>query len=206
MTWYLGITTTKKIPPFPGAEKERGELAVVRQLTALGIEAHAPVRIDFVRKGKRRYAEPETEMLLPNYVFADIADHQFFDAVQARGLSPSLMAISRGDIHGVLRFIRDAEEKKAEAEAIIAELDRARAIEEAKERRAAEAKARAAMCQFEPGEALMVLSGPFKEQVVRFTRMVNQAHERHPMVGFEREMFGATVSGMIDPLDVRKAG
>jgi len=202
MTWYLGITTTRKIAPFPGAEKERGEFAVVRQLQAMGIEAHAPVRITFLRKGKRRYAEPETEVLLPNYVFADIPDDLYHAAIRARGLAPTLMAISRADMTGVRK---DKDQNEVQTGKGLSEfITRANAkAEEA--RRIIDRNDRAAMCQFDPGDMLEILSGPFMNQVVRFTRMVSAAHEMHPMVGFEGELFGRAVPGVIDPLDVRKA-
>lgn len=199
MTWYLGITTTKKIAPYPGWEKERGEMAVKRQLLDLGIEeAHAPVRIEFMRKGKRRFAEPTEEVLLPNYIFADIPAELFYDAIKCRGLVPSLMAIRQADLEtytdrdgqehiGLLPFMRRAEAKEAEARRIIASNDHA------------------AMCQFDPGDTLEILSGPFMGQLVKFTRMIQSAHDLHPMVGFEGEMFGSSIPGMIDPLSVRRA-
>ena len=186
--YYLGITTTKKIAPFPGAEKERGEFAVQRQLEALGITSHVPVRIDFLRRGKRRYAEPVTEVLLPNYIFADIPAEKYFHAVECRGLVPSMMAISQQSMRAVQAFIDKSAAKEREARRII------------------EANDRAAMCQFEPGDLLEILDGPFMGEVRAFSRMINDDNDPHPYVGVDVPMFGKTATLKFDPLAVRKAG
>ncbi|KIC39367.1 transcription termination/antitermination protein NusG [Leisingera sp. ANG-M7] len=186
MTWYLGITTTRHIAPSPGADKERGEFAVERQLRALGLEAVAPRRIEFKRQGKKRYAEPVTSAYLPGYIFAEIPAAMFTKAIQCRGLSPSLMAVSPQEVRRhVQPFLSKVEQENAEAQRIIDSRDRA------------------AMCQFEPGAALEVLAGPFMDRAANFVRMVQAAHDLHPMIEAEAEMFGRSVKVRIDPLDVK---
>ncbi|KIC12875.1 hypothetical protein RA19_00265 [Leisingera sp. ANG-M1] len=201
MTWYLGITTTKKVT-LPrhlhfevetgrGAEtvsQERGEFAVERQLRALGIEAFAPRKIEFKRQGKKRYAEPVTSAYLPGYIFADIPPELFAQAVQCRGLNASLMTVSGQEVRRhVQPFLSKVSEENAEAQRIIDSRDRA------------------AMCQFEPGAALEVLAGPFMGRIVRFSDMVQAAHDVHPVIEARAEMFGQSVRVQIDPLDVKGA-
>lgn len=186
MTWYLGITTTRHIAPEPGADKERGEFAVERQLRALGLEAVAPRRIEFKRQGKKRHAEPVTSAYLPGYIFAKIPAGMFTKAIQCRGLSPSLMAVSPQEVRKHVKpFLSKVADENAEAERIIASRDRA------------------AMCQFEPGAALEVLAGPFADRLVSFTRMVRSAHDLHPMIEARMTMFGQLVRVKIDSLDVK---
>jgi transcriptional antiterminator NusG len=188
MTWYLGRTTTRLIAPEPGAEKERGEFAVERQLRALGIEAHAPRRIEFKRVGKKRHAEPITSAYLPGYIFAEIPASMFTRAIQCRGLSASLMAVPAQEVcRHVQPFIAKVKSENADAERII------------------ESRDRAAMCQFQPGEALDVLAGPFAERLVKFTRMVEAAHDSFPMIEAQIEILGRLTRVKIDPLDVRAA-
>ncbi|MFV1798192.1 hypothetical protein [Phaeobacter sp. Ay1a-4a] len=186
MTWYLGTTTTRLIAPEPGSEKERGEFAVERQLRALGIDAHAPRKIEFKRVGKKRHAEPITSAYLPGYIFAEIPAALFTQAIGCRGLNPSLMAVSPQEVRKhVQPFLSMVDQEAAETERIIASRDRA------------------AMCQFQPGQALEILSGPFMDRVVSFTRMVEAAHDMHPMIEASVQMFGQVSKVRVDPLDVK---
>lgn len=188
MTWYLGRTTTRLIAPEPGADKERGEFAVERQLRALGLEAHAPRKIEFKRVGKKRHAEPITSAYLPGYVFACIPAALFTRAIACRGLSSTLMAVTPQEVRRhVQPFLSKVEGENAEAERIIASRDRA------------------AMCQFKPGDALDILAGPFAERLVKFTRMIEAAHDSFPMIEAQMEIFGRLTKVQVDPLDVRAA-
>ncbi|MEP0147090.1 hypothetical protein [Pseudophaeobacter sp.] len=186
MTWYLGITTTRLIAPTPGAEKERGEFAVERQLRALGLQAHAPRKIEFKRVGKKRYPDPVTSAYLPSYIFAEIPAAKFAAAIQCNGLRPTMMAIPQQEVRRhVLSFIDRVAAENMEAERIVASRDRA------------------AMCQFKPGQALEVFEGPFKDRILHFQRMVQAAHDMHPMIEAEVEIFGRAVRVKADPLDVK---
>lgn len=188
MTWYLGRTTTRHIAPEPGAEKERGEFAVERQLRAMGIEAHAPRRIEFKRVGKKRHAEPITSAYLPGYIFAEIPADMFTRAIQCRGISTTLMAVTPQEVRRhVQPFLAKVDDENAEANRIIDSRDRA------------------AMCQFEPGQALDVLAGPFAERVVKFSRMIETAHDAFPMIEAQMEILGRLSRVKVDPLDVRAA-
>lgn len=188
MTWYLGLTASRLIAPYPGQDKIRGEFAVQRQLADLGVEAHAPKRIDFLRQGKQRYAEPVESPYLRGYIFARIPAHLYFDAVKVKGLAPTLMMVSTQEVErSVLPFIRRAEGEAAEAQRIIDSRDRA------------------AMCQFRAGDAIEALSGPFAERTIKFRRMVQATHDPHPYIEGECELFGQMVKVKLDPLDVRAA-
>lgn len=187
--WYLGITTTRLIAPFPGAEKIRGEWAVKAQLEALGIEAHAPEKITFRRSGKKRRPEPVHEVALPGYIFADIPAEKYFRAIECTGLSRTLMAVHPAEVRAhVQPFIAEAARKAAEAHEIIERNDRTR------------------MAEYSPGDALSITTGPFAGQIVQFRRMVESAGATFPEIEAEAELFGRATRVKIDPLDVRKAG
>ena len=102
-TWYLGVTTTRKIVPMPGLEKERGEFAVLRQLTSMGIEAFVPKKIEFVRQGKRRYPDPISSPFMPGYVFLNAGPEEFYKAMDCRGLARTLMALREGELRSAKR-------------------------------------------------------------------------------------------------------
>lgn len=214
MTLYLGITTTKNIklprwaqdkPEHDGDDvitTERGDFAVARQLRALGFEAWCPRKIEFKRQGKRRHPDPIISPYLPGYVFIESSAHQYHEIFMAQGIGRTLMAIGQGDLrgerrnkdgekvkggNGVLDFLTWADARLAEAERIIENNDRA------------------AMVQYSPGDPLEIISGPFMDRAVRFTAMVQEAGDMHPMVAFETELFGRVVAGKVDPLDVKRA-
>jgi len=180
----LLTTTTGKVAPFPGAKQIRGEFAVEDQLHALGIDAWTPRKITFVRRGKKRHPEPITDPYLPGYVFADIPAELFHRALEARGAFATTMSLSRADKDSIARFRRRVDEENAEAERIIARNDRA------------------AMCQWTPGQALEILSGPFADKIVKFARL-SLAGEPH--IEFEAELFGQVIKGKVDVLDVKAA-
>jgi transcription antitermination factor NusG len=188
MTWYLGVTTTRQIRPFPGADKCRGEFAVQKQLEAMGIESHVPYKIGFTRSGKQRYAEPTTEVLMPNYIFADIPAHMYATAMGCNGLARTMQAVHPSEVQRQLQpFFAKCEDNNAEAMRII------------------EAGDRAAMCQFNPGDPLEILSGPFKGMIAEFGRMVQSARDPWPMVEGEAQILGQAVKIKADVLDVREA-
>ena len=187
MTWYLGITATKLIAPAMGAAKIRGEFAVEAQLRAAGIEATAPRRIEFKRLGKKRQPQPVESAWLPGYVFANIPADRYAEVIATtKGLSPTLMAIHSTEMReNVQPFLRMAAAKLEEAEQII---DR---------------KDRAAMVQFNPGDGIEIVGGPFFDRAATFLRMVSAAGSDFPMVEAEVEMFGGRVPVKLDPLHVR---
>ncbi len=200
MTWYLGKTTTKivKLPRelhFEGSEsaedlitQERGEFAVERQLLALGIEAHAPRKVELKRRGKKRTADKIENPYLPGYFFADIPADKFAAAQEVRGLLPGLMAIPAAEVKREIRkFLATVDDENAEAQRIL------------------DANDKAAMCQFAPGEASEILAGPFMDRLVRFKRMYQNEHDPHPMIEARAELFGQEVKLTLDPLDVRGA-
>ena len=180
-------TTTGHVAPSPGADKIRGEFAVEQQLQVMGITAWTPRKITFVRRGKKRHPEPVTEPYLPGYVFADIPAEFFHDALQARGAFSTTLHLSAGSLAAVRAFQRRVEADNAEANRIIAANDRA------------------AMVQFNPGDALEILAGPFAERLVRFRRMVIAGNPAVPQVEWETDMLGQMVRGTVDVLDVKPA-
>lgn len=180
-------TTTGYVAPSPGAAKVRGEFAVEQQLQDMGIEAWTPRKITFARRGKKRHPEPVIEPYLPGYVFADIPEHAFHIALQARGAFSTTLHLSEGSFASVRAFRRRVDAENAEANRIIAANDRA------------------AMVQFKPGDALEILAGPLAERLVKFRRIVMAGNPSVPQVEWESDMLGQMVRGTVDVLDVRRA-
>ena len=181
------LTTTTGHVRLLGGEKLRGEFAVERQLQDMGLTAWTPRKITFMRRGKKRHPEPVIEPYLPGYVFADIPAQAFHEALQARGAFSTTLHLSQGSFAAVRAFQSRVEAENAEANRIIAANDRA------------------AMVQFNPGDALEILAGPFAERLVKFRRMVMAGNPAVPQVEWETDMLGQMVRGTVDVLDVKAA-
>jgi transcriptional antiterminator NusG len=189
MTWYLGITTSRMIPPFPGADRIRGEAAVEKQLQAIGIECFVPTRTVFKRQGKNRYAEPVVEYMCPNYIFANIPADQYADAVAVRGISRTLMMVPAVEVKRHLRpFIARVAADQEEALRIIESGDRRE------------------MSTYQPGDALEIIAGPFAGFMLQFKAMLERSGDPFPMVEGEVEIFGRDTPVRLDPVDVRRVG
>ena len=186
MTWYLGMTTSAKIRPEPGAKKIRGEFAVEQQLQRMGVRTLLPRRIDFIRRGKQRYAEPVESPALRGYIFAEIPEPLFIRAVNANGLVPTLMTVSQREmLQDVMPFAESCLDAEREARRIIERNDAT------------------AMINYQKGQRVNVIAGPFMDRIVKFTRMVERG--QFPELECEMEMLGQSVTVRIDPLDVRAA-
>ena len=181
------LTTTTGQVALIGGEKLRGEFAVERQLQDMGIDAWTPRKITFMRRGKKRHPEPVIAPYLPGYVFADIPAEAFREALQARGAFATTLHLSQRSSPTVRAFQRRVEAENAEANRIIAANDRA------------------AMVQFNPGDALEILAGPFAERLVKFRRIVMAGNKDYPQIEWETDMLGQMVRGTVDVLDVRSA-
>lgn len=189
MNWYLGITTSKMISPFPGHEKIRGEAAVEKQLRAMGLDCFVPTQIVFKRQGKNRYAEPWVDYLCPNYIFANVPADRYAEALGAKGLARCLMRIPNREAEMHLRpFRARLDDDNAKAMKIIDEGDKR------------------AMCEFKPGDVLEIISGPFADQCVEFCRNVREVGAPFDLVEAEVEVFGQKARVRVDPLDVKRVG
>ena len=204
MAWYLGITTTRKIIPMPGMDKERGEFAVERQLQSMGVDAFVPKFIEFKRQGKRRYADAIPTPYLPGYIFADLSPEQFYKALEVRGMARTLMALTAHDLNGTPPKEDERGKPKPGTEKVgVLRFREIAAQKEAEGRRIIESNDRAEMVQYNPGDVLDIISGPFLERAVRFIRTIDSAHSPFPMIEGETELFGRTTKIQIDPLDVK---
>ncbi|KZY05259.1 hypothetical protein A3721_15115 [Sulfitobacter sp. HI0023] len=177
----------------PGGDRMKGEWAVEQQIKAMGCTVHDSRTVAFIRKGKDRYARPEYRPSLPGYVFAEIPDEAFGRAVHVQGAWGSALPIYQVEnrnklettpYEAAMEFFAVLAEKREEAERIKRRAD--------------------LVAGFDPGDPLEIISGPFKDLLVRFQRMVKTAHDMHPMIEGEMTLFGRQSPVRIDPLDVVK--
>lgn len=187
MTWYLGRTTSGQVFLPEIGVKMRGEFAVERQLRRFGIEAWAPRRVEFKRVGKRRFEDAFEVPYLPGYVFANIPADRFYQASWLPGMWGDFMAITEKEYEREIEpFRRGVLEEYDEAQKIIRRQDRA------------------AMCRYKAGDAIKLLSGPFKDRIVTFSELLPS--QDMPRIRFVMDIMGREVVGEADPLDVAGVG
>ena len=193
MSKLYAIPTTTALVRLRGGDRIKGEWAVEAQMQELGCRVYDSRTVDFVRKGKDRYARPEFRPALPGYVFADISDNLFSRAVHVEGAWGSALPIYQVEKRdklketphdAAMRFFEALAEKRLEAERIKSRSD--------------------LVSQFDPGEPLKIIAGPFADMLVTFQRMIKSAHEMHPMIEGEMSLFGRQSPVRVDPLDVVK--
>ena len=189
---YAIPTTTALIRP-TGGDRVKGEWAVEAQMKEIGCMVYDSRTVEFTRKGKDRFARPEYKPALPGYVFADIPDHLFGRAVHVKGAWGSALPIydiearrkMRETPHdAAMKFFASLKSKRIEAERIKHRAD--------------------LVAEFDPGEPLSIISGPFSDLLASFRRMVRAAHDAYPMIEAQMEIMGQKTTVRLDPLDVAK--
>lgn len=188
---YAIPTTTALIRT--NGERIKGEWAVEIQMQEIGCKVYDSRTVEFIRKGKDRFARPEYRPALPGYVFADVPDDLFGRAVHVKGAWGSALPIYQVEKRNrlketphdaAMRFFALLEEKRAEAERIKSRSD--------------------LVAQFNPGEPLSIIAGPFADLLADFRRMVKTAHDTFPMIEADMHIMGRKTTIRLDPLDVAK--
>lgn len=166
--------------PQPNTHKQ---FWVQDELAELGIDAWCGRKIDFVRKGKKRFAEAIESPALPNYIFMTMTPGQFLKAKDIKFLASTFLLVPRKEVGQVLTYQAGVERAYSAAQRV-------------------DANSQAAVAEYKRGQSLRVISGPFADMLVRFERMV-----KSPDVDWQRvevEMDGVGGKFQLDPLDVRK--
>lgn len=169
-----------------GYAKAGKEFEVEQAAKEMGIFAWVPRKLEVKRVGKKRTPEIVERPFLPNIVFLEMDSHQWHQMQGAKHLKQTFYTLNRKDVLDMLNFRSQIE-----------------AAQEA-ERRALQNKG--ALCEYEPGQELRVLNGPFVDFVARFKRLVENAYDLHPKYQVEVSVFGRPTMLTIDPLDVTAEG
>ena len=171
--WYVGYARGRK------------EMEVEDSLRDLGITAWCGKLMVWSRSGKKRRAEPRVIPKLPNYIFFDATPEQFFEAKGVKHLAPTFTALADRDMRGFERFRARVDAEFAEAQRIAANANKAE------------------ISEYRRGQKLVDVSGRFGDTLMTFRRIVESAHELHPLIEAEMDFMGRAVTVRLDPLDVR---
>lgn len=166
-----------------GHIKAGAEFDVEQQILDVGITAWVPRMVEIKRVGKKRQATITERPYLPNVIFMDLTPHQWHEVQTIKYLAGTMYAINRRDAEQVQAFRREVEAEQQEARNALANQQ--------------------AVAEFTPGQAIEVLSGPFTDAVVTFRRMVQAAHDLHPVYEAEMDILGQKATIRVDPLDVK---
>lgn len=158
------------------------EFAAQEEAEALGVTAYVPRRVDLIRQGKRRRPDVVERPYLPNYVFIQATDEQWHWLRDSKHFR-SIMGIPPASAPSVMAFIDRVERDFAARMAQI----------EAGER----------VSEYNPGDLLQIIAGPFAGQLATFRKVAEAAD--NPIIIAETEMMGQIVRVTVDPIAARKA-
>lgn len=160
----------------------RREFDAAEECEVLGITCHVPRRVDLIRQGKRRRPDPVVRALLPGYIFVETDAegwHMLKDTKHVR----TVMGVGPLDERNVRAFIAKAE---ADFAARMAQIEAGERVSE-----------------YQPGELLQIIAGPFQGRLATFKRIAEGA--MFPEVVAEAEIMGQAVTLRLDPLVAKKA-
>ena len=160
------------------------EQTVQEQLEALGLTCSVPLRVDVIRQGKRRRPDVVERAYLPGYAFGWFGNDDWHAVKHAKHVR-TMMGVSEPSERLVLAFIARVE---ADYMARKAQIDAGLRVEE-----------------YNPGDLLQIMTGPFAGQLARFTRMLETAHDVFPMIEAELDVFGRAARVQVDPITARRA-
>jgi len=169
-----------------GYAKSGAEQDTRDELRASEIEAHAPVKLVLERRGKDRRPRAYVEPVIPRLLFIRGTANDFHRLHDVRTLSRTLMSFPDAAWNAyVAPFLARC----------VAEYDATQA----------RIKAGEMLDEYKRGDRLMLKNGPFADQVASFLRVVERAHDMHPMLVAEMEVFGGVREIEVDPLAVKRA-
>lgn len=160
------------------------EVDVQRELAELGISSRVPIELVPVRRGKRRYADPEERPVWPNYIFIDCDAEQWHQLRQVKDLSPTTL------------FVGLSEARKVDEDL--------EAIEREYEGRNSVIRGGARLSEFEPGDMMEIKAGPLAGLLAKFGEIVEAAQDPFPRLRGEAFVMGQAVHVDLDPIDVKR--
>jgi transcription antitermination factor NusG len=159
------------------------EFDAQEEAEALGLWAMVPRRVDMLRKGFNRRAEPVISAYLPNYMFFR-SGNEGWHWMKGSKTVRTVMGVSPGNAALVDQFIERVE---ADFAARMAQIEAGQRVDE-----------------YEPGDLLQIVTGPFAGVVASFKRLAEGA-SMFPELVVETQLFGQAVTVRVDPIAARRA-
>jgi len=159
------------------------EFDAQEEAEALGLWAIVPRRVDMLRRGVQRRAEPVITAYLPNYLFFR-SDNEGWHWMKGSKTVRTVMGVSPGNAALVDAFINRVE---ADFAARMAQIEAGQRVDE-----------------YEPGDLLEIITGPFAGVLASFKRVAEGAGI-FPELVVETQLFGQAVTVRVDPIAARRA-
>lgn len=164
-------------------ERMAGEIAVAKQIQAMGLVADPALSPEFRRTGKDRNLKLFLEPLFRGYVFAGIPDEDLDAAIRVDGAFKARLKIIGGQRSSAVRLLSRLSHECLKSEKIV------------------EIGDKRAMIDFTTGQEVELLSGPFVGMLGHFRQRVRASHDDYEHLEIEIEGIAGRVK--IDPLDVK---
>jgi transcription antitermination factor NusG len=163
------------------------EPQVVEDICALGIDARVPLKIEPIRRGKQRWAEPVTTALFPNYVFINCTDAQWHQLRGIKNLAATFYPVPA----------------RTYERTILPMLDQAAAEYET---RKAQIEAGERVSEYQDGDRLMLLAGKLAGTLATFRRLVEAGEYGFPEIVAElpATIGGKPITVRVDPLEAKR--
>lgn len=190
MTNTYAINTTRK-----------KEFEVADDLRALGLHPWVPIRrAGCYVKEKRAFVYYDAPYI-SKLVFCVIPPIYWLDVLGIKHVIGKPLALSRMDIQGTPEH---AKQSTGEIVPPRYGLNQFRAAVEAEYADAQRHEANSSyQCQYSPGQALELLSGPFEGFRAEFDKVIRRAHDDYAKLRLSVEMFGQVSTVEVDPDHVR---
>lgn len=162
------------------------EFSAQEQCQALGYTCDVPRRVDLVRHAKRRTPDKVVRPFLPNYLFLHGGNDAFHAVKDIKEIRGTAMGVGDSEARRVKAFIARVE---ADFAARMAQIEAGERVSE-----------------YQPGDMLTLMTGPFAGQLARFRRMVEGAHDAFPQIEAELaiSLMGRAVMATIDPINAKR--
>ena len=179
------------------------EFEVERELTALGLHTWVPKRLASRYVKEKRASVWYDTAYVPKLIFCVFPAVSWPDVLGIKHVIGKPLPLSERDIRGNPAYTVKGTDKQVAATfglrdfqaAVNAEYDDMKRRQENSEYQ----------CQYTPGQALEILSGPFAGMDSKFKTTIKRAHDDYAKLRVEVMMFGGMTAVDLDP-DVLKAG
>lgn len=173
------------------------EFEVRDELQAMGLHPWVPLRLMSKYVKERRESVWYDKPYIGKLIFCVIPAIYYRDVVELKHVIGKPLELSRLDIVGMpasgLRMPRyGLNDFKASVEAEYADAARARDIS-------------GYQCQYQPGQALEMLAGPFEGASAAFQSVIRRAFDAYPKLRVTIDLLGRPVVFEVDPDAVRQA-
>ena len=158
------------------------EFSAQEEAEALDLWAVVPRKVEMIRMGKNRRPDAVVTPYLPNYLFLR-ATAQEWHWLRTSKHCRSMMAVVPQAEKLVVQFIDKVEADYAQR---MAQIEAGQRVDE-----------------YEPGDLLEIIAGPFAGTMARFKR-VAEGNSIFPQLITEAKMFGQSITVRVDPLDARR--